>query len=151
MGRAPFQILAFPFRPTRPGEWEFAIFRRADADWWQGIAGGGEDDETPLQAACRECNEEAGISPSAPFVALDTVASVKVTWFRDYRRWGEGRFVIPEYSFGVQVEADATFLLSHEHAEYRWLAYDAAERLLRFDSNRTALWELNLRIRSQHP
>ena len=79
MGRAPFQVLVFPFRPTPLGDWEFAVFQRADGDWWQGIAGGGEDDETPLQAARRECTEEAGIPPSSTFVALDTAASIKVT------------------------------------------------------------------------
>jgi hypothetical protein len=39
MGRAPFQVLVFPFRPTQAGDWEFAVFQRADGDWWQGIAG----------------------------------------------------------------------------------------------------------------
>ena len=51
--RAPFQILVIPFRRTAAGL-EFAVLRRSDADYWQFVAGGGEDDETPLQAARRE-------------------------------------------------------------------------------------------------
>lgn len=39
----------------------YAIFSRSDAGYWQGVAGGGEDDETPIQAARRELAEEAGI------------------------------------------------------------------------------------------
>ncbi len=150
MPRAPFQILAFPFRPARDGGWEYAVFRRTDLDFWQGIAGGGEDDETPRDAARRECFEEAGIPPASRFIPLDTTASIKVTWFLGFEAWGD-RYVIPEHSFGVECAPDAEFTLSGEHDEYRWLLYDEAERLLRFDSNRTALWELDLRLRSLQP
>ena len=40
MARAPFQILVFPYR-RRGDKFEFALFRRADDGYWQGIAGGG--------------------------------------------------------------------------------------------------------------
>jgi len=149
MRRAPFQVLVLPYRPTGSGDWEFAIFQRADGAYWQGIAGGGEDDETPLQAARREAFEEAGIPPEASFLALDTVASIQVRWFEDRYLWGEDRYVIPEYAFGVR--ADDELALSAEHAEIRWFPFAAAEQLLRFDSNRTALWELNRRIRGLGP
>src|SRR5882672_8901989 len=65
MGRAPFQVLVFPFRRVQAGRLEYAIFRRADIDAWQGIAGGGEDDETLIEAAIREAREEAGIKAGA--------------------------------------------------------------------------------------
>ena len=149
MPRAPFQILVFPFRPTPDGDWEYAIFRRSDLGWWQGIAGGGEDNETPLEAARRECAEEAGIPPASRFIALDTTASIKATWFRDSHHWGD-RYVIPEHAFGVECQPGFEPALSDEHAECRWLPYEDAEPLLRFDSNRTALWELNLRLRDIH-
>ena len=151
MGRAPFQILVFPYRPTQSGDWEFAVFQLADEGWWQGIAGGGEDDETPLQAARRECFEEAGIPISSTFVELDAMASIKVIWFRDYQQWGADRFVIPEHAFGVEVAEGTDLVLSHEHLTFRWLPYEEAEAMVRFDSNRTALWELNLRIRGLNP
>jgi dATP pyrophosphohydrolase len=150
MGRAPFQVLVFPYRPTRDGDWEFAIFRRMDGGFWQGISGGGEGDETPLETARRELFEEAGILPTAPFLCLDTTASIRVTWFRESHLWGEDRYVVPEHAFGVRTGFDAV-VLSAEHTEMRWLPFEAAEQLLRFDSNRTALWELNLRIRGWGP
>jgi len=38
-------------------------------------------------------------------------------------------------------------LLSHEHTEYKWVDYETAREMLKYDSNRTALWELNKRIK----
>lgn len=150
MGRAPFQVLVFPYRRTSAGDWEFAVFRRADLGLWQGIAGGGEDDETPLDAAKRGSFEEAGISSGASFMALQTSASVKVTWFRESALWGDSLFVVPEYAFGVEA-GSGELSQSPEHGASRWLPFAEAEHLLRFDSNRTALWELNLRIRGLGP
>ncbi len=150
MVRAPFQVLVMPYRPTQAGDWEFAVFHRSDIACWQGIAGGGEDDETPLEAARREAFEEAGISPDAPFLSLDTTASIRVTCFRESRGWRADRFVVPEYAFGV-LYVTAQLHLSAEHIEVHWLPFADAESLLRFDSNRTALWELNQRIRGLGP
>ena len=59
--------------------------------------------------------------------------------------WGKECFVIPEYTFAVRVTS--TFLqLSQEHTEYIWLPYLEAQKILQYDSNKTALWELNQRI-----
>ncbi len=56
--------------------------------------------------------------------------------------WGEGVLVVPEYCFGVEVR-NREFVLSREHAEYRWVRYDSAIEMLHWDSNKNALWELN--------
>src|ERR1043166_774438 len=68
MGRAPFQVLVFPYRRSVAGTFEYAIFRRTDLGVWQAIAGGGEGDERPEATAAREAYEEAGIPSSAPFM-----------------------------------------------------------------------------------
>ena len=57
--RAPFQILAIPYR--KGAECRFCVFHRADLDQYQFVAGGGEDAETPLEAAKREIKEETGL------------------------------------------------------------------------------------------
>ena len=44
--RAPFQILAIPYRVTP--ELQFCVFHRADIDQCQFVAGGGENDENLL-------------------------------------------------------------------------------------------------------
>ena len=58
--RAPFQILAIPYRVTP--ELQFCVFHRADIDQYQFVAGGGENDEKPVDAAIREICEETSIN-----------------------------------------------------------------------------------------
>lgn len=150
MARAPFQVLIYPYRQATNGDFEYVLFQRSDAGWWQAIAGGGEDTETPLEAARREAREEAGLPPDAHFLKLDTVEPVRVTVFRDSHLWGENLYVIPQYCFGVLAQA-GQIILSPEHTAYRWLTYDEAYSLLKYDGDRTALWELNQRLRGKGP
>ena len=53
--------------------------------------------------------------------------------------------MIPEYCFAVEVEKNVVEI-SEEHTEYRWLQFSEARDLLRFNSNKIALWELNERL-----
>lgn len=39
--------------------------------------------------------------------------------------------------------------LSKEHFNYKWLCFEEAVTLLKWDSNKTALWELNKRLLNQ--
>ncbi|MFG1793985.1 NUDIX pyrophosphatase [Nocardia sp. NPDC049149] len=144
-GRAAYQVLVLPYRLTAEGV-RYALFRRADADYWQGVAGGGEDNETPLVAARREAAEEAGLTADHEFVALDARATIPVVYVTGEFTWGPDILVIPEYAFGVQVE-DGELRLSDEHTKYRWCTLADATKMVRWDSNRTALWELDHRLR----
>ncbi len=140
-------MLVLPYRKAATGDWEYAAFRRSDENFWQFIAGGGEDDETPLAAARRESREEAGIPEEAASHPLVSTATIPVTAFPAYTtRWiDEGTYVVPEHSFAV----DATSVelrLSDEHAEFRWGSKAEIGALLKFDSSRNALWELTLRL-----
>ena len=150
MTRAPFQVLVLPYRKVGGSEFEYALFRRSDAGYWQGIAGGGEDDEVPLEAARRESLEEAGIPQDSTYLQLDTTLPNPVTAFSDSYLWGDDVYVIPQYCFGVLVER-AEIVLSHEHTECRWLEYQEARRLLKWDGDRVALWELDRRVRGLGP
>jgi dATP pyrophosphohydrolase len=58
--------------------------------------------------------------------------------------------VIHQICFGVLVKT-RQISLSREHTEYRWLKYQDAYKLLRFDGDRTALWELDRRLRELGP
>ena len=89
--------------------------------------GGGEDEETPLQAARRETFEETGIS-GAELLRLDTLIYVSVTYFGVSHIWGDDVYVIPMYCFGVRAP-DRRIVLSHEHKAVRWLSYAAAHKL----------------------
>lgn len=150
MSRAPFQVLVYPYRHLESGGISYALFRRSDHDWWQGIAGGGEDGESPEQAAHREALEEAGVWCDIPILRLETVVPVPVVYFRDSKLWGEDLFVIPQYCFGVSI-GGREIVLSAEHSEYVWASYQEAQAMLRFDGNRTALWELHARLTGLGP
>jgi dATP pyrophosphohydrolase len=150
MARAPFQVLIYPYHRINIDEFEYALFKRADAGYWQAIAGGGEDDETLLEAAQREAYEEAGIPSHLDFLQLDTVEPVPVTEFSDSYLWGNDIYVIPQYCFGVLVQ-ESRMVLSAEHTEYRWLPYEEAYHLIKYDGNKTALWELDKRLRGRGP
>ena len=142
--RAPFQILVilYKFVQNMP---VYCVFHRADFDQWQFLSGGGEDDETPLQAAQREIREESGIDAQS-LLELRSVCCIPTDIFpRKYRdNWPEDTYVIPEYTFGL--ECTEEIVLSQEHTECVWLSYEEACRKLRWDSNRTALYELDCRL-----
>lgn len=147
-GRAPFQVLVLPYRRTDEGDLEYALFHRPPpARFWQGIAGGGEDDETPPEAALREAEEEAGLGGKADLLPLDSMATIPVVGAMGGFYWGPDVLVVPEYSFGLRRTAERC-VLSDEHDEYRWFSFTDATRLLHWDSNRNALWELDHRLRS---
>ena len=55
-------------------------------------------------------------------------------------------FFVYEYSFAVNLK-DCEINLSSEHKEYKWVSYDEAKELLKYDSNKNALWELNEKIK----
>jgi dATP pyrophosphohydrolase len=148
MARAPVNVLIFPFRRIGAGGYEYAVFRRADeaGEVWQGVAGGVEDNETTLEAARRELCEETRLMPMAGWIALDSRASVPASIFRDGAHWGPEVYVVAEHAFGVEVTGEDQIRLSDEHCEVRWAPLGAASALVRYDSNRTALWELNARL-----
>ena len=120
------------------------MLKRSDAAYWQFVAGGGEDDETPVQAAKREAEEEIGIT--GELATLDSVSTVPKDCFAAADAWGEEIYVIPQHCFAIDAGTN-TISLSHEHTEFRWVPFEEARALLKWDSNRNALWELNERLR----
>jgi dihydroneopterin triphosphate diphosphatase len=116
--------------------------KRRDHGIWQAIAGGGENNETPAEAARREVAEEAGLTQPRPILQLSTVNSIPVAGFAARASWPTNLYVIPEYTFGFACESDDTVALSFEHTEFGWLPYGEATERLHWQGNRVALWEL---------
>ena len=141
--RQPYQVLIFPYIKTKEG-YLYAIFKRKDLNFWQGISGGGENSETPIQSAKREAFEETKINKSSKFIKLDSMTTIPIANVGSYK-WGENIFVLLEYSFGVEV-LSKKLDIGEEHSTYKWLPYEEAEKLLKYDSNKSALWELNYRL-----
>lgn len=146
--RAAFQILVIPYR-IMDNFPLYCVFHRADLDQWQFIAGGGEEDETPLEAANRETFEESGVQPDK-WVALKSLSYIPAAAVSEKHRqhWSQDTYVIPEYAFGFECQEDIR--LSREHTEFVWLPYDEAIKKLKWDSNRTAVYELNCRLEAKH-
>lgn len=145
--RAPFQILAIPYKYIE-STLMFCVLHRSDFDQWQFISGGGEDDETPMEAAKREIFEEAGVA-SDNIIQLKSTCSIPTFIFpKKYLcNWADDTFVVPEYSFGFECNSEIN--LSHEHTEYVWLTYEEAIKKLKWDSNRTSMYELRCRLEKQ--
>jgi len=144
--RAPFQILAIPYRENT--EFEFCVLHRSDIDQYQFVAGGGEDDEKPIDAALREIFEETAVKAEKiiPLTSLTYVPS-KIISEKHRKFWSKGTYVIPEYAFAFK--CDSEILLSDEHTGFEWLSYDEAVKRLTWDSNKTALYELYCRLHEQ--
>lgn len=142
--RAPFQILALPYR-LNAEQRLYCIFHRADCDQWQFVSGGGEDNESPADAAVREIFEECSIEV-VELLPLKSVCSIPTNIFPEeyLKNWAADTYVVPEYAFGFLCETDIR--LSEEHDACIWLPYEAAREKLTWDSNRTALYELHKRL-----
>jgi len=139
--RAEFQVLVLCY--VILDEPRFLILKRSDMSIWQFVSGGGEDNETPLEATIRELYEETSIEINDA-VKLDTVCSIPKSIFKEHRDKSD-IYIIPEYSFAVKLESEK-ILLSSEHIEYKFCTYEEGMKLLKYDSNRTALYELNERF-----
>lgn len=147
--RAPYQILAIPYR-ILAGRPMYCVFHRADSDQWQFLAGGGEDNEIPLEAAKRETWEESGVRPDKWLVLKSLSYLPAAVISEDCRcHWDKDTYVIPEYTFGFLCNEEIR--LSREHTACVWLNYEEAARKLRWDSNRTALYELDCRLKTETP
>ena len=145
--RAPFQALALPF--IKEGEkYYYAIFKRKDLGIWQFIAGGGEGDETPIETAKREAYEEAGIDRKSPYIRLASITTIPAVNICGLK-WGEKIIMIPEFAFGVELPSRKKLKISSEHTQYLWLNCEDAIKKLRYDSNKSAIWELDYRLKNK--
>ncbi|MQR94572.1 NUDIX hydrolase [Fictibacillus phosphorivorans] len=145
--RAPYQVLVIPFI-CNENVIEYAILKRSDMEYWQGIAGGGENEENPEQTARREAFEETGLGEDCRLITLDAKASLPVEHVVGHFLWGEDVLVIPEHTFGIEA-TDQKLDLSKEHSVYKWVSYEEALSSLKWDSNKTALWELHTRLKNR--
>lgn len=144
--RQPYTVLVFVYRMVA-GSPEFAVFQRADDGNWQSVSGGVEEGEDLVTAARRETEEETGLRDLGPLVELDMVSGVEKSCFAAGRFWPEDLYIVRKHFFAVDVtRAGYDIVLSDEHRDVRWLGYEAAYARLRYDDDKTALWELGQRI-----
>lgn len=143
--RKPIQILVIPYRKNATLNCiEYCLFLREDLNVWQGIAGGVEDDETVEQSARREMFEESNIPYNSNLIELSSFVSIPSVNISG-TKWGKKIYIVKEYSFGVCAD-DTEIIISDEHKNFKWVNYNEAIKLLKWDSNKNALWELNERL-----
>lgn len=142
--RQPYQVLIIPYM-KQENNILFAVFHRKSG-FWQFVSGGGEEGETVAATARRELAEETGVQ-NAKIVELDAACSVPVNAFSQEitSNW-HNIFVVPEYAFAVDL-GGVDICLSDEHDKVEFCEYDVALKLLKYDSNKTALFELNEKIK----
>lgn len=74
MARARYQVLVIPYC-IEDGHARFCVFKRSDLDFWQFIAGGGEDEDASiLESAKREAFKKRA-SPSRATIRRSTPAA----------------------------------------------------------------------------
>lgn len=141
----PYHVHIFLYR-KRSDIYEYALFQRSDLpDIWQGIAGGGEEGESILQSAQRECAEEGGIINPNPLYYLDNVSCMKSTVFPTWVEvWGRDVLVLPMYFFAMPYDND--IILSEEHLDFMWLPFEQASKKVKMPDQNVALWELHERL-----
>lgn len=144
--RMPKQVLIITYR-VRNQEIEYLVFKRKDLKCWQWISGGMEDfDKDLLDTAKRELYEEIGIKDNVTIENLEITTKIPVVNVVGDFMWGKDVFYSKEYGFSVDI-SNQKIHLSNEHEECRWVDYSTANELLKYDSNKSTLWELNEKLK----
>ncbi len=98
-----------------------------------------------MAAAKREAFEEGGVKTNSIYLKLDSYSMLPVVNVCGFK-WGPKVLVIPEYCFGVKI-SEGKIKLYREHFNFKWVSYSRAMKMLKWDSNKNALWELNHRLK----
>lgn len=141
MARAPYNVLVIPYY-IEDGEIKYCIMLREDMKVWQFVAGGGEDDESPIIAAKRETFEETGIREFKSFQLLETKTYVPTRYFKNAKELWGNKYVIPVHCFSVET-FNKDIVMSKEHLDCKWVTHEEAESLLHFDVDKTCIYELD--------
>jgi dATP pyrophosphohydrolase len=143
--RQPHEALVFLHRQGA-GRREVLVLHRVPDDYWHGLAGGLEDEETAAEAALREVAEEAGLDVRETLFATGhgyvyelPVDPVLTTHF-------PAGTAIEITCFEAEVPPGTEPVLNDEHDTYRWCSFAEADALLRWEDTREALRLLGERL-----
>lgn len=140
--RQPVSVLVYPAMYDN-SRWKYLLLRRVPQpklgfeSFWQGVTGGLEEGETPLQAAARELSEETGfIDIELKYVDYSYSFPIRKEWRHKYALDAKD---IVEHVFVAYVDLNQTPRLSKEHDEYQWCSLQEAMSLLKYPENLTGL------------
>ena len=132
------QVLVYCFRLNACGV-EYLMLKRTPeyGGFWQGVTGAPENEESLLEGAARELNEETRLSPKELFaVDFNYAFPVEDEWKLAYHT---DTLTIREHVFLAKIIGDGDPVLSFEHEAYEWSGFDRAMGLLKWPNNRQAL------------
>lgn len=143
------QLFCIVFR-KKGADYEYLLLRRISTKggFWQAVSGGYEEsDVNKLEAAYREMKEEAGIDRSQIIRVIEEVH--QYTYDKHYLT-GEPITPITEYVYGFEVGLDMEVRMDRniytEHDEYRWVSFEEALSLLKWEANKEAFRKLKEKI-----
>jgi dATP pyrophosphohydrolase len=140
VARQPIQVLVYLAAVDSAGERRYLMLQRVprlDA-FWQGVSGGVEGDETPLEAARREVLEETSFTPARLHDLGYTYSFPLADKWRNL--YAEGVTEIVEHTFVAElVEMAEPRINPMEHDDWRWCSFDEAVGLLSWPENIVAL------------
>ena len=125
---------------------EFLLLHRIPekGGFWQPVSGGLEDDtETVKDGALREVYEETGITIKDITRIIENVHEFTID---KHYLTGEPIPRITEYVLGIETKNEIVINIENnivkEHREYRWVHFDEAIKLLKWQNNKDAFLKL---------
>jgi len=108
-----------------------------------------EREKTPEESARREI-ERMGIISILNIIVPKSMCCVPVERFpnRQLYNWADNMYLVSKHLFGFACTKE--LVLSHEYTKFVWLGYEEAREKLQWDSNKTALYELNCKLQRQN-
>ena len=146
--REPFQVLVILYKIIDL-KLHVAIFHRRSGDYWQFVSGGKEDtDENLYESVKREVVEETGLIVNN-ITNLATTTSIPAIYFSAF---DETEFIlVTEKCFACDItHIEKPIVLSKEHDKYRFVDVANANAILKWDSNKVALYELEKLLKKEH-
>ena len=139
--RRPQNVHVYHYRMGIARQYEYAMLQRSDNPlYWQGVSGGVRDKETPKQAALRVSAYEAGTPANSTIYEQHFKTFLPRTIFSGVD-WHQDILLVPQYYFAIPFSGNLR--LSEQHTAYKWCGYEEAMRLIYWQSQQTALFELN--------
>ncbi|MFC1733351.1 NUDIX pyrophosphatase [candidate division KSB1 bacterium] len=137
------QVLSIIYRKNNI--YEFLLLKRIPdkGGFWQPPSGGIEGDESILEACYREIQEETGITREKIIKSTESVHCFVID-----RHYITDEKIAPttEYACAFEVKNDIKITLDAnvypEHEEYRWVTYEQAMKMLKWQNNKDAFIKL---------
>jgi 8-oxo-dGTP pyrophosphatase MutT (NUDIX family) len=128
-------------------KYEYLLLKRIPkkGGFWQPPCGKMEkNDETILDGCYREIEEESSITKDDIIKVLDNVHYFEIN---KHYLTGEPIPTVKEHVLGFEVTMDTNVSIEHniypEHDEYKWVSFEEAMVLLKWQNNKDAFVKLN--------